>query len=324
MVRHIIDTHRYRICNMAGQTTKTNDWNIGGTQIECTKEEFDEEINGNLKAQCTLENAGTFYFVTGGELCETIKELDIHLKFFDEEEGVMHISDCLHIPTINFVGDSPVAVNQNLFMFKDFVMLLEHDWGSSTYCHISKSAHTRIADFYLTQTSVHKTGLSRIKKDATADFTLKAEKGRAIKVHKSVMEGLWPFFKGMLASNMQEVADGFVKFPMPRTTLEVIVRYLYGEELSLKFEDAANLIVFAQMYDLPELLEIATVEVKKDVLTITKAVLLWRKGFEANNEDVRDFASGHIDTLMSETKDFHGKISHLEKDELLCLLQDIS
>lgn len=122
---------------------------------------------------------------------------------------------------------------------------------------------------------------------------------------------------------MTEVSEGYVKFPMPRTTLEVIIRYLYGQPLELEFEDASNLIVFAQMYDLPELLQLATVEVKKNILDLGQAVLLWKKGLEADNENIRDFATNIIRDLISETDDFPAKTSHLEKDEQICLLQDL-
>lgn len=220
--------------------------------------------------------------------------------------------------------DDSVALNQNLFLFSNCLIALDDEWKHRVFQNIYDDTKTLMTDFLLDQTSVHKSGLSRIRKDATSDFTLKPEQGEDINVHKSVMEGMWPFFKGMLDSNMKEVAEGYVKLPISESTLQVIVRYLYGEELSLEFDDAANLIVFAQMYDLSELLEIATATVKQCAPSIEQAVLLWQKSFEANNEDMRNFASRHIKTLMAEVDDFHDKIDHLEKAQLVCLLQDLS
>lgn len=81
-----------------------------------------------------------------------------------------------------------------------------------------------------------------IRENATSDFVLKANGGEEIPVHKSVLEGLWPFFKSMLATNMKEAAQGFVAFDIPGTTLQVIVRYLYGEQLSMEFEEAASFL----------------------------------------------------------------------------------
>lgn len=78
------------------------------------------------------------------------------------------------------------------------------------------------------------------------------------------------------------------------------------------------------MYNLPELLDIATKTVKETTLDIDQAVLLWTKSFEANNDDLRDYSSEHINTLMSEVDEFHTKISHLDKDLLVSLFQDIS
>ncbi|KAG5366419.1 hypothetical protein CJU89_0843 [Yarrowia sp. B02] len=115
-------------------------------------------------------------------------------------------------------------------------------------------------------------------------------------------------------SNMKEATQKTVKLPMAKKTLEVILQYLYGERLNLTFGDAARLIVFAQMYDLPELLELAT----------AFTVYLWRKSFEAQNDDVREYASKRIEELRPEVEDFDAKIEHLDKTELIAFFSDVS
>ncbi|KAG5360696.1 hypothetical protein CJU89_3777 [Yarrowia sp. B02] len=171
-------------------------------------------------------------------------------------------------------------------------------------------------------TTIHETGLSQIRGTADTDFTLECDGGAKIQVHRAVLEGLWPFFKRMMDSNMKEETQKKLKLPMPRSTLEALLRYMYGEDLDFEFRDAANLIVFAQMYDIPELLELADGEVECTPMDIGQAIYVWRKSFEAQNEDVRDYASSRREELMPEVEDFDGEIVNLKKVELIALFSD--
>lgn len=78
------------------------------------------------------------------------------------------------------------------------------------------------------------------------------------------------------------------------------------------------------MYNLPELLDIATTEVKSVAHTIQQAIYLWRKAFEAKNEDVRGYSAGKIEGLIPKTSDFNGEIESLEKSEVVSLFSDVA
>lgn len=123
---------------------------------------------------------------------------------------------------------------------------------------------------------------------------------------------------------MKEVAEKTVRLNMPRTTLEALVRYLYGERLDLSVMDAANLIVYAQMYELTELLHLATDQVRSSRIDCSQAIYLWRKGFEAQNENLRAYASRTIEKLMPDVEDFDGEIAYLERAELVSLFTDVA
>lgn len=301
------------------------DLNIGGKKTACTRKQFDKQIEGKLRAQCILKNVGTFYFVFGGVSREDSQgRHKVYLKFYNDEEGVVHKSAyALFICPRDHQGFCH-AIDQNTFMLESFMISMNEDWTKHNFIPMGPQDKTAFAAYLSDQTDVHKTGLSRIKRTADSDFTLESGDGETVAVHRSVMEGLWPFFKGMVDSNMEETSNKRVKLSMPKSTMDVLVRYLYGEELSLQFEDAANLIVYAQMYNLPELLDIATTEVKSVAHTIQQAIYLWCKAFEAKNEDVRGYSAGKIEGLIPKTSDFNGEIESLEKSEVVSLFSDVA
>lgn len=261
--------------------------------------------------ECVEQGVGTYYFVNKGS----------HLSYtwFDlaEEEQTTFTNNTHNIR-------KGIHLGNNTFLLSGYLLQINEASSNCTVRAVNAQTQEDLSNYYVNQTSVHKTGLSRVRQTAEPDFSLKTETGEEIRVHKAVLEGLWPFFKGMVGSNMKEVADETASFPMPKSTLEATVRYLYGEDLELTFEDAANLIVFAQMYGLPELLEIATNKVKAVTMDIDQSVLLWRKSFEAKNDDVKDYTSTEIEKLMPEVDNFNAKIEHLEKLELVSLFQDVS
>lgn len=309
-------------------TTKKSikDLNIGGTQTACTQKEFDKQIQGNVRARCTLEGVGTFYFVYGPAVPNDKQNRhDVFLKFYNSQEGVAHKSSISPFLCTKVAREKSChAIDQNTFVLEDIMISLNDKWSYTNFIRLDSAGKTALAGYLSKQTDVHKTGLSRIKRTADSDFILESVDGETVSVHKSVMEGLWPFFKGMVDSNMEEKANKRVKLSTPKSTMNVLVRYLYGEELNLQFEDAANLVVYAQMYDLPELLEIAITKVKKVTMTIQQAIYLWRKAFEAKNEDVRGYSAGKIEGLIPETGDFNAQIESLDKNEVVSLFSDVA
>lgn len=248
------------------------------------------------------------------------------MKFYNSDDEELHTSHASVFSRRRGSQDICVAVSHNTFLFHNLVAAMNDDWSSvnCTQLPTDSTVKNAMIDILSGQTSIHKTGLSRIRSSADTDFTLQSEDGEKVQVHKSVMEGLWPFFRGMVDSKMEESTHKNVKLSMPKSTLEEVVRYLYGEELQFHFEDAANLVVSAQLYDLPELLERATKKIKGVTMTLEQALYLWKKSFEAQNLNVRNYASKRISKLMTEIDDFNDKIEHLEKNELLVLFQDVS
>lgn len=311
-----------------GKTTATNSisaLNIGGVKTPCTRKEFDKQIEGKIHSQCDLKDVGTFYFVLG-EVAEfdEFKRSDIWLKFYNKEEKVVHTSKIAPIMGPRNKPCTSFAVTQDVFILSGSMLSFDKTWGACHFNTLNSQVKLDMADYLTDQTSIHKTGLARIKETAETDFTLLCDGGQKIEVHRSVMEGLWPFFQGMMSSNMKEVAEKKVKLTMPKTTLEALVRYLYGEKLNLAFGDAANLIVYAQMYELTELLDLATEKVESVNMSITQAIYLWRKSFEAQNEGVREYASETIEKLMPDVEDFDGEIEGLKKAELVSLFSDVA
>ncbi|KAG5357819.1 hypothetical protein CJU89_4295 [Yarrowia sp. B02] len=206
------------------------------------------------------------------------------------------------------------------------------DWSSSSAITIAGGTPslTELAKMLsetsldTTPASIQKDGLSRVRGGIEGDYTLKSREGETIKVHKAVVAPLWPFFKGLLDSDMKEASENEAELKVPTSTLEVIVRYLYGQDLELSFPDAANLVVAAQMYDLPELLEIAIEKITKTTIDLTEAVMAWRLGFEAKNPVVRKHCAGKVKSLMPTSDNFAEQIDDLSKEELQYLLHDIS
>lgn len=311
----------------------TTERKIPGVVTPMSREDFDAEIKDNIFSSCDLKDVGTFYFVMGdkGELDDsTPEEREVSVNYYNETKQQKHSSSTSVFVT-DGVGAKSVALSKNAFLFVEetggFVVILRKNWASVTFDKFDSDQRTKAVELFsesiVPQTSVQKTGLSKIRSATEGDFILNCDDGESIKVHKSVMVAVWPFFKGMVNSEMKEAAENCVELPMPQSTLEVIVRHLYGQELGLQFDDAARLVVFADMYDLPELLEIAVSLIKKEKLVINQAVYLWQQCFEAKNEDLRRYAAQKLHGLMPNLATFQDDIEGLEKVELVCLLQDL-
>ncbi|AOW00144.1 hypothetical protein B0I73DRAFT_131566 [Yarrowia lipolytica] len=303
--------------------TPKNPKPIGGKRTECTREDFEDEIKDRIVAQCSLKDVGIFYIV----LCERKGPgwLSVCLQFYNDEEGVVHRSGVLgwwrRKPK---TGATCFAIDQNTFLFDSTLLLLDANWETCSSRRFSAQTRLGMAHFLTKQTSVHSTGLSRIRNTAGSDFKLMSEEGETVEVHKAVLQGVWPFFRDMLRVKQENEPQHRIKLPMPKSTLDVLMSYLYGEELQMEFHDAANLILNARMYNLPELLELAKTKVKSEPMDFQQALLLWQKSFRAQDEQVRDHASARIQQLMPAVDDFKREIQHLEKDELVALFSDVS
>lgn len=281
-----------------------------------------------------MEGVGTFY-IYYGDIWSGDQQLrrTLVLTYYDPQRQIKHTRDHIGLIGGHRAGAPPdIAISKNMFLIyrgRDSAALIYLDdrWESCSVVEVSASVLNTIIDTYTrveTPAPIVQSALSKVRHATEGDFSLTSENGDVIKVHRPVMEALWPFFKGMVDSQMKEADENTVNLSMPTSTLEVIVRHLYEEPLGMGFDDAARLVVFAQMYDLPDLLVAATDIVKEEVLGITQAIFLWQMSFEASNSELQDYAAAQIVKLMPKTKNFDEHVSALEKEELVALFKDIS
>lgn len=294
----------------------------------CAGDNFLKNIRDNAHCERKLGGFGTFYLYYTHPVAPGDKKWCLRLAFFSEESKQIYTSSVAVFASEKIPGSRMTVIDMSTFLVDNALVKMNEDWSNWSYRQLDSQTVAEITDHLCHQsglhTSIHKTGLAQIHENAESDFCLKSEDGQPIRVHKTVLEGLWPFFRGMVESKMKEVAQKCVKLPVPKSTLDVMVRYFYGEDLELELDDAANLIVAAQMYDLPELLDIAVTKVKSEEMDVSQAVYVWQKSFEAQNEDLRSVASKRIEELMPDTDNFDDSIQHLAKKQLVCLFQDIS
>lgn len=301
-----------------------------------SKKRFYKRIKGKIHASCTVPGVkGAFYF-TYDEVTDEPTKRKIQLRYFDESKQQEHRS--VSVFKVDGGSVSCIALDMNSFMFSNdsggYLVVLSGSWSYVSFTAFDSSTKDQLVDMYtsgattrtittLSPTSIQQDGLSRVRAASEGDFSLKSEEGDVIKVHKAVMVAMWPFFETMVTSEMKEAAENQVDLPVPTSTLETMVQYLYGEELDMEFGDAARLVVFAQMYDLPELLDIAVDEITQTTLDVSQAVLVWRQSFEAKNDDLKIHAAAKLEALMPNMTTFRDELKDLDKDELLTLLQDL-
>ncbi|KAG5356135.1 hypothetical protein CJU89_5853 [Yarrowia sp. B02] len=302
-----------------------------GLRSSCSPEEFEREI-ANLYASCTLEGVGDFYFAIEED------SRFVYLKFYDAQKQILHKSS-VHLFSLSGTSTSTrqevkaYALNKTTFLVGTSkwtgLCTLSVQWSTCIYTTVdSKKVPVglrvlRNGSKHSEQTSISKSGLSRIRNGTPGDFTLKSADGESISVHKVVMKPLWPFLAAAMDSMMVESTEDSIDLPFPTSTIEVAVSYLYGQKLSIKFKDAANLVVMAQMYDLPELLEIAVRNVKDTSMDIRQSLYLWKRAFEAKNDDLRDYSAGAVKILMPDMSKSE-LLDDLDKEELVALFVDVS
>lgn len=295
-----------------------------------SKAVFDASIKDRVHAVCTLGDLGEIYFVMEEPNEDDPEGLRrVNLAYYNGRKGEsIHSRHPVFITTEQY--EKVVAINPTTFLFtsgannQGFLLIMDEDWTKGIVQTFSHETTQAVREMYTTVSSP-KSRLSKIRHGSEGDFSLSSDDGEVVKVHKSVMVGLWPFFKAMMDSEMTEAQSGEMKLPMPHSTLETIVRFMYDEDLELGFDDAARMVVFADMYELPELLEVAVERVKREDMSIKQTVFLWQRCFEAKNDGLRKYASGKLEKMMSKVtaEVYDEEIEGLEKDELSCLFKDV-
>lgn len=339
LVRYISDAQRYLITSTSRVVHSLNvmsDYNFG-TQTPCTQEEFDAAIDGKVYSSCDL-NDKTFYFVYGEDtgIAENPAVHKIILTCYDKQKGVRITSGrtCFFRAAAKTEKSEAISTHTFLVMNGPGAQLVSFtdNWDRSSVIDIDTTLSNfnglskvlRGLQSANAQTSVQKNGLCRIREGLEGDFSLTSREGEVINVHKAVVAPLWPFFDALVKSEMKETKENEVKFDIPKSTLEVIVRYLYGQDLGLEFSDAARLVVAAQMYDLSELLEISVKQVTLSSMTLEQAIFAWKLGFEAKNDKIRTHCAEEVHSMMSDCNDFADKVDELTKEELQYLMHDLA
>lgn len=291
-----------------------------GIQKPCTPEQLKEETK-ELYSKCFLKDVGTFYFTYGGPNQGKKGWFLVFLHFYDEERQVLHTSsqNCM-IATRELRPSFSVDICTFLVGYPEnpAILVMARDWKTSKFKRVREGRRV------LVEALVGESSLSKIREGTSGDFQLKSIDGSCIKVHTTVVAPLWSFFATALESNMKEAVNKTMKIQTTASTLEVIVRYFYEQDLKMTLQDAANLIVAAKMYILPELLEIATDFIQKQDLSAQEALTVWEKCKEANNDDLRHYCASKMKTKMPGVTQSRERIAKMTKPDILKLFMDIS
>lgn len=101
----------------------------------------------------------------------------------------------------------------------------------------------------------------KIRPGTPGDFNIKSEEGDLVSVHTTVLKPLWSFFSSAL-----------------QATFEVIVRFFYDQDLNMNYSDAANFVVVAPMYDIPDpLLQQAIRFIEDRDMTVKEKLTVWKR-----------------------------------------------
>lgn len=199
------------------------------------------------------------------------------------------------------------------------------DWSKrSTIAYITDKKKESVGKMLTGHTTIQESGLSLVRTKCAPNFSIKGSDEETVEVFTPVLTAVWPFFETMLSSGMREASENVVALDAPESTVEAMLRYLHGQDLNLHFDEAVELVMVAQMYQLPELLAIVERFFRSFDTAITQAMILWRKCCAAGNDELRGLAVSQIQMLMSNTLSFSESINELSRDEMMLLLRDLA
>lgn len=162
--------------------------------------------------------------------------------------------------------------------------------------------------------------LSEIRKmKDDADFKIACRDGISIPVHSLVMKTYWPFFRAMMNLDSVEKREMVLNLDFPSNWVEVLVSYIYGEPVEMDFEQATGVCVLGDMYQLPELAELATqvvTTVPSGSITLEEALAGWQNGHGARNERVKAFLAKEVALKQKGQENKLGDLSVEEMREL--------
>lgn len=291
-----------------------------GKQTPCSRVEFDRFIaSAELYGKSEEDTVGTMYFVMRNHS-------EVYAVFYNEEHAMMYTTkEALHVTDVPGEG---IALSVLSFVLCDdydsVLVTVSDDWSKIATSARITSKRYEVGKMLAEYTTANESGLAQVREKCATDFRIQCSDGEMVEVNKPVLAAVWPFFESMLSSGMRESSENTVRLEARKSTVEVMMRYLHGQHLDLIFFDAVELVVVAQMYQLPELLDIAERFLRSFDTSLSEAMTLWRKCYEAGNEKLRTLAVSHIQLLMVDTEEFTRIISELSKDDMMLLLQDLA
>lgn len=291
-----------------------------GKQTPCSRVEFDRFIaSAELYGKSEEDTVGTMYFVMRNHS-------EVYAVFYNEEHAMMYTTkEALHVTGIPGEG---IALSVFSFVLCDdyntVLVTVSDDWSKIATSASITSKRCEVGKMLAEYTSVNESGLAQVREKCATDFRIECSDGGMVDVNKPVLAAVWPFFEAMLSSGMRESSENTVQLKAPKSTVEVMMRYLHGQHIDLNFFDAVELVEVAQMYQLPELLAIVERYLSSFDTTLSEAMVLWRQCCEAGNEKLRALAVSHIQLLMADTVVFTRMINKLSRDDMMLLLQDLA
>lgn len=100
---------------------------------------------------------------------------------------------------------------------------------------------------------------AKLINDPSADFRIEVEDGRAVRVHKIILQAQWPYFRNMLNSHMIEAVNNkVVAVGHDYDTILAMITFLYSGDMNIQsVEHSLKLYRAAHQYDIQRMRSMA-------------------------------------------------------------------
>lgn len=300
-----------------------------GVQTPCSEEKL-KDVTKDLFAKFSLTAVGDFYLTYGAPESSRKNWFKFHMHFYDSGNEILHThhTSVFVYERVPHTDTKVVTIDTCTFILEMIgswpcLLCFDNKWTTSKITILAAGRET-MRRALGQQSPKTESLMSKIRTGTPGDFHLKSIDGTLLEVHTSVLIPQWEFFAAAAKSDMKEATEKIVEIQAPTTTLEVIVRHFYEQDLDMTFEDAANLVVIAQMYNLPELVTLATEKIKSSKKGVDENLTAWQKSLEAENEELRTYSASKLQSLMPDIAKSKERIDEMSKQDLTTLLMDMS
>lgn len=218
------------------------------------KDLFLRRVAGKIYAHSTLPHRGTFYFVFVDGPKDATSHT-IHLTLYDNNTKTIRTyrpKPAFTAPRGSTASCTALDGGNN-FLFKTFLFSLNENWTQHQLLPVDLQKSI-VEELLSRKEHAMPCAVSTPSESSEVNYwyRLKASGGETIPIHRTVLESKWPEFKESL--NARSLAAKLPEFLAPNTilmsyfpieTLRVFKRYFYGEELNMRFVDAARFVIFA-------------------------------------------------------------------------------